>query len=87
MNNLVTQTKIFTLVLLSSLFSEQAFAVPAFPGAEGPGAEAVGGREGRVIEVTNLNKSGSGSLREALEASGPRTVVFKVECCELQIRG
>lgn len=52
--------------------------VPAFPGAEGYGAQAIGGRGGRVIEVTNLNNDGPGSLREAAEAEGPRTVVFRV---------
>ena len=50
----------------------------AFPSAEGFGAESVGGRGGRVIEVTNLNDSGPGSLRAAVEADGPRVVVFRI---------
>ena len=52
--------------------------VPAFPGAEGGGAESIGGRGGRIIEVTNLNNCGPGSFRAACEASGPRIVVFRV---------
>ena len=50
----------------------------AFPGAEGYGRHAVGGRGGRVIKVTNLEDSGAGSLRQAVIARGPRTVIFEV---------
>jgi len=58
--------------------SPAARPLAAFPGAEGFGATAVGGRGGRVIKVTNLNASGPGSLQAACEAEGPRIVVFDV---------
>ncbi len=50
----------------------------AFPGAEGFGAAATGGRGGRVIRVTTLDADGPGSLQEALNVDQPRIIVFTV---------
>lgn len=52
----------------------------AFPGAEGFGRYAIGGRDGQVVHVTSLEDTNTeGTLRYALETvTGPRTVVFDI---------
>ena len=59
--------------------------IPAFPGAEGYGRFAIGGRGGRVVEVTNLEDYDPrtepaipGSLRAAIDVNEPRTIVFRL---------
>ncbi len=50
---------------------------PAFPEAQGWGAQTAGGRGGRILYVTNLADDGPGSFRRAVETSGPRLILFK----------
>ncbi len=66
------------LVLLLIAPAHAQAPLPAFPGAEGFGAVATGGRGGQVITVTTLAADGPGSLAEALATPGARTIVFAV---------
>ena len=52
--------------------------IPAFPGAKGGGMYSFGGRGGKIITVTSTADSGPGTLREACETGGARTIVFNV---------
>ena len=71
------------LLLLSGLFfykgsfSQNEHPI-AFPGAEGFGKHAVGGRGGKTLVVSNLNDAGPGSFREAAQQKAKRIIVFAV---------
>ena len=74
----LTVTLLILLIFLILPSASTVQTIAAFAGAEGGGALSKGGRGGRIIEVTNLNDEGPGSLRAAIDASGPRIVIFRI---------
>lgn len=60
------------------VIAARADALPVIPGAAGFGIETPAGRSGTVYKVTNLNETGTGSLKACIDAAGPRVCVFEI---------
>ena len=73
--------KLFTAIMMCFVaigMNAQFTSAPAFPGAEGFGRYVTGGRGGKIVHVTNLNDSGTGSFRAAVNGDAKKIVVFDV---------
>jgi pectate lyase len=66
------------LAVIASAVFTAAQALPVLPDVIGYGSDTPAGRGGKVIRVTNLNTSGTGSLKACVIASGPRVCVFEI---------
>jgi pectate lyase len=66
------------LAAVAAFGATTAQAVPVVPGGAGFGITTPAGRGGTVYRVTNINPSGSGSLKACIDATGPRVCIFEV---------
>lgn len=64
--------------VMLALGASAAQALPVIPGGAGYGMDTPAGRGGKVYKVTNLNASGTGSLKACTDATGARVCVFEV---------
>lgn len=78
MINIKTSSVLHLAFIFLLIYNNSYSQISIFPGAEGFGVSTPGGRGGKIIKVTNLHDSGPGSLRAAIEADGPRIVIFEV---------
>lgn len=73
----ITLAKILSGLIVTAATSANA-QIPVIPGAAGYGIDTPAGRGGEVFRVTNLDYDGAGSLKECIDAEGPRVCVFEV---------
>lgn len=78
-DNLLNSNNLSKTLITDDTLKGKVISSPlAFPSAEGYGAISVGGRGGKIIYVTNLNDSGPGSFRDAVNQNEPRIIIFNV---------
>ena len=76
-------TTVLFICLMQSSYTQHPsdtcqYGLPVFPEVSGFGLDSKGGKNGRIIKVTTLDREGPGSLLEAIKSDGPRIIVFEV---------